>query len=146
MEPFPYSVDSRLLPSSLLFEYYTPIHQGLKNLGVDLQRSRDEAGNLESYGFTNTRQEIFKIPIGTWPDNQLLKTVGMYAKVGITEGLEAMAYGPLCRGMGWSKEKVEEMCADVRRYLSEEHRVKAYMKLHISWGQKPPDPIRMISS
>lgn len=139
MEPFPYSDDSSLTPSSPLLKYYTPIHQGLKNLGVDLQRSRDEAANLDLYGFMNTNHEILKIPIGTWSENNLLKTAGRYAQVGIMEGLQAMAFGPLCRGLGWSKEDVEKLCDEVRISFSQDTRVRAYMKLHIFWGQKPTD-------
>lgn len=137
MEPFPYSDDSSLSPSSPLLKYYTSIHLGLKNLGVYLKTSRDEAANLSSYGFVNTHTEILKIPIGDWPESRVMKTVGMYGRVGILEGLEAMALGPLCKGLGWGKEEVDALCADVRKCLGEDVGMKAYMKLHISWGQKP---------
>ncbi|KAF8864026.1 UMTA methyltransferase [Acephala macrosclerotiorum] len=139
IEPFPYSDDSSLAPSSPLLKYYTFIHKGLKNLGVDLQRSRDEAANLSSCGFINTNHEILKIPIGTWSESQLLKTSGRYAQVGIMEGLQAMSFGPLCRGLGWSKEEVEKLCEEVRISFSQDIGVRAYMKLHIFWGQKPLD-------
>ncbi|KUJ15270.1 S-adenosyl-L-methionine-dependent methyltransferase [Mollisia scopiformis] len=119
MEPFPYSDDSSLLPTSPLLKYYTSIHLGLKNLGVDLERSRDELTKLSSYNFINTQHEILKIPIGTWSETKMMKTVGMYGRVGIIEGLQAMALGPLCKGLGWSKEDVVTMCEDVKKYLSE---------------------------
>lgn len=137
MEPFPYSDDSSLESSSPLVKYFHSIHLGLQNLGVNLQRSIDEAANLSSYGFVNIHNEILKIPIGTWPESKLMKTVGLYGRVGIIQGLQAMALGPLCKGLGWSTEQVDEICADVKTYLSEENNVKAYMKLHIFWGQKP---------
>ena len=138
MEPFPYSDDESLESSSPLLKYYISIHEGLQNLGVNLQRSRDEAANLSSYEFINAHHEILKIPIGNWPESKLMKMVGMYAKVGITQGLQAMALAPLCKGLGWSKAQVDDLCHEVKTYLSEEKSlVKAYFKLHISWAQKP---------
>jgi hypothetical protein len=59
--------------------------------------------NLSSHGFINVHHEILKIPIGTWPKNETLKTVGSYAKVGISDGLQAMAYGPPAGGWGGVK-------------------------------------------
>jgi hypothetical protein len=138
MEPFPYSDDSSLLPTSPLLKYYNSIAQGLQKLGVDPQQSRDEAANLSSYGFINSHHKILKMPIGTWPESKLMKTVGMYGKAGMIQGLQAMALAPLCKGLGWSKAQVDDLCLEVKAYLSGENSVlKAYVKLHIFWAQKP---------
>jgi len=74
-----------------------------------------------------------------WPKNKILKTVGMYARVGILDGLQAMAFGPLCRGMGWSKEQVEVMLVDVRKCLTDTS-VHSYLPFHVMYGQKPLNP------
>jgi hypothetical protein len=132
----PHCDDDTMTPSYQLRQYYTTVTSGLQNLGVHLDASRSEMLNLSSYGFINDHHEILKIPIGTWPKNKTWKTVGLYAKVGISDGLQAMAYGPLCRGMGWSKEQVEVMLVGVRRCL-DEGGVHAYLPFHVVYGQRP---------
>jgi hypothetical protein len=125
-----------MTPSYPLLQYYTTVTSGVQNLGVHLDASRSEMLNISSHWFINVHREILKIPIGTWPKNETLKTVGLYAKVGISDGLQAMANGPLCRGMGWSKEQAEVMLVRVRRCL-DEGGVHAYLPFHIVYGQRP---------
>lgn len=121
-----------------LLNYFRIVTEGLHNLGVNLDASLHEAANLSSYGFINVRHEIKKIPIGPWAKHKTLKTIGEYARSGVTSGLEAMAFGPLCRGMGWSTEEVEVMLIDVRKSLLDPN-IHVYLPYHITYGQKPKD-------
>ena len=77
----------------------------------------------------------------------------MYARWGIEDGLQAMAYGPLCRGLGWTRDRVEVLLGEVRGCLrildrgmdrgdsdvDEDGEVKAYLPFHVWCGQKPFD-------
>jgi len=136
MHPLPHCDDGTMPPDFPLRNYFSAVIEGLRNLGVPLDASRQEASNLSAYGFINVRHEIMKIPIGTWPMNKTLKTVGLYARTGITDGLQGMAFGPLCRGMGWSKAQVEVMLIDVRKALADSS-VHCYLPFHVMYGQKP---------
>lgn len=139
MKPFPYCDDDSMPSDYPFLSYYTSIHNGLKkNLGMDLGASRNEAGNIPAYGFVNEHHEIVKVPIGDWPESKLLKTGGMYGKVGVVEGLQAMADGALRRGLGWNKEQVEIMLLDVKQCLSEGNDVRAYLSFHGFYAQEPP--------
>jgi hypothetical protein len=135
MHYLPHCDDGTMPPDFPLRNYFSVVTEGLRNLGVLLDASRNEASNLSAYGFINVRHEIMKIPIGTWPMNKTLKKVGLYAKTGITDGLQGMAFGPLCRGMGWSKEQVEVMLIDVRKALADSS-VHSYLPFHVMYGQK----------
>ena len=119
-----------------LLTYFRTVTRGLFALGVKLDASLATAQNLGEYGFTNVHHEIFKIPIGTWPKNKTLKTVGLYAKVGILDGLQAMSMASLTRGLGWKREEVELMLVDVRKCLMDGS-VHAYLPFHVIYGQKP---------
>lgn len=118
-----------------LLRFFLLATQGLSALGIDLVSSLSQVQNLTDYGFTNVQHKVMKIPIGTWSKNQTLKTIGLYAKVGILEGLQAMSFGPLCRGLGWTREEVENLLVDVRRSLSDP-KVHSYLPFHIVYGQK----------
>ena len=53
------------------------------------------------------------------------------------EGLEAIALGPLIKGLGWRKEEVDVFLAGVRKaYL--EKSTHSYMPFYVIYGQKPP--------
>lgn len=143
MHYVPQSASSSPLPTNYpLLRFFQLVVQGLAALGTDLEASVSEVASLEQYGFINVRHVTLQIPIGAWPDDKTLKTVGMYAHWGIEGGLQAMAYGPLCRGLGWSKERVETFLEEVRECLrnmdgmAEGGEVRASMPFHVWCGQK----------
>jgi len=143
MHHLPHSASSTQLPPDFPFlTFFQLAVQGLASLGTNIDASLSEAASLSKYGFINIRHENLQIPIGTWPKNKTLRTVGLYARVGIEDGLEAMAYGPLCRGLGWSRERVEELLVEVKQCLDETGDgagVNAYLPFHVWCGQKPFD-------
>ena len=52
------------------------------------------------------------------------------------EGLEAIALGPLTRGLGWRKEEIEVFLVNVRKaYL--DRSTHAFMPFYIVYGRKP---------
>jgi hypothetical protein len=76
--------------------------------------------------------------MGPWPKNRTLKVCGLWWRTIILDGLQPIALGPLTRGLGWRKEEVEAFLVGVRRDIKEGgHR--AYMPLHVVYGQKPED-------
>jgi hypothetical protein len=146
MHHLPHSATSTPLPASYpLLTFYQLVVSGVAALGTNLDYSLSEAASLSNYGFVNIRHETLQIPIGTWPKNKTLKTVGFYARVGIEDGLEAMTYGPLCRGLGWTRERVEVFLGEVRTCLMETDGavegdgVNAYLPFHVWCGQRPLD-------
>jgi hypothetical protein len=92
--------------------------------------------NLDPYGFMNIHHEVFKILIGTWPKNKTLKTVGLYMRTAVLDRLDTMSFGPLCKGLGWSKEEVQVYLINVRKCLMD-NTVHSYFPFHVSYGQKP---------
>lgn len=141
MQPMPHCDDDTMPADWPLLQYYNSIHQGLAVLGIDINASREELSNLSRYGFINVHHEILKVPIGPWAKNKKLKTIGMYCKAGVNDGLEAMAYGPLCRGLGWSRDEVELLLVSLKESLDAPDAldVHAYLPFHVFWGQKPLD-------
>jgi hypothetical protein len=54
----------------------------------------------------------------------------------VLDGLDAMSFGPLCRGLGWSKEEVQVYLVDVRKCLMD-NSVHSWFPFHMSYGRKP---------
>ena len=46
---------------------------------------------IEAAGFVNVREETYKVPVGEWAKNPLLKEAGKFDKQQLTEGMEGYA-------------------------------------------------------
>lgn len=119
-------------------QYWTYINEGLAALGVDFPAAAGGklAIKMQAAGFVNVTERIFHVPLGTWPKNQVLKTVGLYWRTILNDGIQAIALGPMSRGMGWSREQIEVFLVSVRRAYSD-NTALLYMPMHIVYGQKP---------
>ncbi|KAF2143923.1 uncharacterized protein K452DRAFT_285963 [Aplosporella prunicola CBS 121167] len=119
-----------------LKKFIKAIGEGLENLGLDLHRAEKLADEARAAGFVNVETKCMKIPIGTWPKNKLLKTVGAYTQALVLDGLQQGGYGPLCRGMGWTRDEVEVFLTGVRKSVWDS-KIHSYYQLYMVYGQKP---------
>ncbi|KAF5027262.1 hypothetical protein F66182_635 [Fusarium sp. NRRL 66182] len=119
-------------------QYWSNITEGLAALGVDFAAAAGGklAAKMQAAGFINVTERVFHVPLGTWPKNKVLKTVGLYWRTILIDGLQAIALGPMTRGLGWDREEVEIFLINVRRAYSD-NTALLYMPMHIVYGQKP---------
>lgn len=119
-------------------QFWSNVTDGLTALGVDFNASSGGklANMMQQAGFTNVTERIFHVPIGTWPKNKVLKTVGLYWRTILLDGLQAIALGPLTRGLQWNREQVELFLMNVRQAYYD-NAARMYMPLHIIYAQKP---------
>lgn len=47
---------------------------------------------------------MLKVPLGVWPKDQTMKTIGLYNRIMIYDGLHGLAMGPFTRGLKWTPE------------------------------------------
>jgi hypothetical protein len=71
----------------------------------------------EKAGFVNVEVKEYKIPIGIWPRNKKLKSLGAYQRAILMDGLEAFSLAIFTRLLGWSKKEVEGFLWGVRQEL-----------------------------
>ncbi|KAI4119546.1 MAG: hypothetical protein LQ345_000543 [Seirophora villosa] len=87
----------------------------------DFQRDPCPGPKLEGWmrdaGFADVQATRYKIPIGPWPKDKHLKTVGAWNLVQIEEGLEAFTLRLFTQTLGWRTEEVQVLLADVRKNL-----------------------------
>ncbi|KAL0937798.1 methyltransferase domain-containing protein [Colletotrichum truncatum] len=137
---FPLSANNSLPATHPVAEYWGLVGKGLLNLGIDLEMAAgDKLPNLmREAGFVNVTERLFHVPIGTWPRNRVLKTVGMYFRTVLLDGLQAIALGPFTRGLRWSVEQTELFLVDVRKAYHD-NSVLMYMPFRVMYAQKPKD-------
>ena len=121
-------------------QYWSLVNDGLNALGVDFHAAAgSKLGDMmREAGFVNVTERTLHIPIGTWPKNEVLKTVGLYWRTILMDGIQAIALGPLTRGLKWNIADVEAFLISVRKSYLECNSLLMYMRLRIIYAQKPP--------
>jgi len=133
---FPQCHDGSMPPNHPVSEYWAHINAALGNLGVNFSATLLLADMLQEAGFVNVTTRIFHVPIGVWPKNKVLKTVGLYWRSILMMGLHPIAIGPMTRGLGWTPEQVQVWLVEVRKAYMDNW-VHSHMPLYIICGQKP---------
>jgi hypothetical protein len=127
-------------PNHPVTQYWAYINEGLAALGVNFNATLLLADMMREAGFVNVTTRIFHVPIGVWPKNKVLKTVGLYWRTILIDGLEPIALGPMTRGLKWKKEEVDVWLVEVRKAYMDGW-VHSHMPLHIICGQKPEESV-----
>ncbi|KAI1779354.1 S-adenosyl-L-methionine-dependent methyltransferase [Hypoxylon cercidicola] len=135
---FPFSSNNSLSENHPVAQYWKYVDEGLENLGVNFRFSDEGriASMMRQCGYVNVTERVFHIPIGTWPKNKTLKSVGLYWKTILLDGIQAIALGPMTRGLHWNREQVETFLVDVRKGYHD-NSMLLYMPLVCVYGQKP---------
>lgn len=127
-------------PDHPVAQFWSLVSTGLRELGIDLNIAAEGqlAAMMQAAGFVNVTERVLHVPIGTWPKNKVLKTVGLYWRTILLDGLQAIALGPLTRGLRWKREEVEVFLTSVRRAYHD-NAALMYMPLHVVYAQKPAE-------
>ncbi|KAH8691943.1 S-adenosyl-L-methionine-dependent methyltransferase [Talaromyces proteolyticus] len=91
---------------------------------------------LEKQGFVNIDHQIVGLPMNTWPDDKHEKEVGRWYNLAISESAETLSLAPFCRLLGFSRERVQHLAAEVRAEINT-RKLRAFNILHIYQAQKP---------
>ncbi|KAJ6060259.1 hypothetical protein N7499_012293 [Penicillium canescens] len=96
-------------------------------------------GAIEKAGFVDVHEEKYKIPLGPWPKDKLLKEVGHLQDAHWNAALEGWAMWLLTHfgePEPWTKEEVQVFLAKVRIELKDPY-IHAYNPAHRVWARKP---------
>ncbi|CAG9940765.1 unnamed protein product [Clonostachys rosea f. rosea IK726] len=124
-------------PDNPVAQYWSLINAGLSALGVDFHAAAGSklSNMMREAGFINVTERVLHVPLGTWPKNKVLKAVGLYWRTILVDGLQAIALGPLTRGLKWDRNRIEMLLMNVRRAYMDDSAL-IYMRLHLVYGQK----------
>ena len=68
-------------------------------------------------GFQNVNVQRFRLPLGPWPRDKHLKSIGSWNLVQIEEGLEGLTLRLYTQLLKWRPEEVKVLLEDVRKNL-----------------------------
>lgn len=135
MDYTPRSDDGSMPPDFAFARMLQLVGRGLAAMSINLGGVRDIRNQLERAGFTSIHERTFKVPLGPWARDALLKKVGAYYRAIAVDGLQAITLRPMCNGLGWTPEEVDVFLGGVRRSLLDAE-VHAYQVLHVIYAQK----------
>ncbi|GME45651.1 putative tam domain methyltransferase protein [Neofusicoccum parvum] len=136
--PLMLSDDGTLAPSSPLALWSTHFFAAGEKFGKSPTSPRHLKGWMEAAGFVDVREHALKLPVGPWARDQRLKKVGLFERVNMDEGIEALTLMLFTRALGWSVDEVQVFLAGVRREVKRKD-VHAYYHFYVVYGKKPED-------
>lgn len=135
-DPSYYSDDGSLKEEHSIFKYITIFINAAKSFGRDSKPGPQLEGWMKDAGFENIVAEKFRLPIGPWPKDKHLKTIGAWNLVQLEDGLEGFTLRLFTQHLDWKYEEVEVMLAKVRKDLRDP-RIHAQYDFHVVYGQRP---------
>ncbi|KXT06715.1 hypothetical protein AC578_8536 [Pseudocercospora eumusae] len=112
------------------------IDQASSQFGKKMNVAADQRKWIEEAGFEDVREDVWKIPIGTWAKNKKLKEVGRYQREHMIMCVEAFTLAPLTRVLGWTMDEAQVLMAGVRNEFRDP-KIHLLTIFHFVYGRKP---------
>ncbi|KAK7447969.1 methyltransferase domain-containing protein [Colletotrichum acutatum] len=123
-----YCDDGSVPLDAALYRWQHALVDASNEVGRPINYALDCLDDLHNVGFVEIRHQIYKWPFNNWPDDPKLKEAGRWNCANLDMGLEAFSLGLLTRVKGWTRDAVEELCAEVKKEVKD-------MRLHAYWRQ-----------
>ncbi|KAK2745740.1 hypothetical protein FQN55_006061 [Onygenales sp. PD_40] len=109
-----YAEDDSLKPGNAIIKMLEGLNQACDKIGRTLDVAPRLQGWVRNAGFTNIKQDMFKLPLGTWPKDKKLKEIGACMAQNFIVGTDAFTLLPFTEILGWSKDEVSVLNEAVR--------------------------------
>jgi hypothetical protein len=111
--------DDTFPPDSFTRKWLDELHRTANLIGLDIDHIEKVPEELAAAGFTNIKIVQKHVPVGTWPKDKSLKTIGrIFREQFLASALEAYSLKLLCEVGNWSLNEYEVLCAHVRREVA----------------------------
>ncbi|EXF84134.1 methyltransferase [Colletotrichum fioriniae PJ7] len=131
-----YCDDGSVPPDAALYRWQHALVDASNEVGRPINYAVDCLDDLHNVGFVEIHHRIYKWPFNNWPDDAKLKEAGRWNCANLDMGLEAFSLGLLTRVKGWTRDAVEELCAEVKKEVKDT-RLHAYWRQHVIYARKP---------
>lgn len=134
-----YSDDGSMKADSYLAGWGNNFIGCSERAGRSLLTQETMRSSMEKAGFVDAEEKLYKIPLGPWPKDKVLKEVGQLQYLHWTAALEGWALWLLTKfgaPSPWSNDEVQVYLANVRAELKSP-RTHAYEYCRRVWARKP---------
>ncbi|KAH6987130.1 S-adenosyl-L-methionine-dependent methyltransferase [Ilyonectria destructans] len=131
------SDDGTVTKTSAMGQWGEIFVEGGRKLGrsFSLLEDGEQRRGIEAAGFVDIEESNFKVPIGTWSQDPVLKEAGQYFQAAILQDIEGTLLF-IAHLLGWSKEEIGLFGAHYRREIRSKS-IHAYFKQKVVWARKP---------
>ncbi|KEZ43231.1 hypothetical protein SAPIO_CDS4914 [Scedosporium apiospermum] len=129
-----YSEDDSLKPEDPLLTWISTLLEAARKLGRDPNPGSKLEGWVKDAGFKNVVHKRYRIPIGPWAKDPLLKEVGLLNYLQVNGGLEGLTLRLYTSVLKWSEEEILALLAKVRKDLVNP-RIHALFDFHVVYAQ-----------
>ncbi|ORY11996.1 S-adenosyl-L-methionine-dependent methyltransferase [Clohesyomyces aquaticus] len=136
--PTVYCDDNTMPPDYAFAEWTKTQDQAAMTIGKPLRIANKLKRWYEQAGFVDVHEEVYKLPINSWPRDPQFKMLGHFHQINLLDGLQALSLRPFQEGLNWTIDQIEVYLAHVRRGISDRN-VHAYHKIYVVWGRKPEE-------
>jgi hypothetical protein len=126
--PTVYCDDGTMSPDYAFAEWTQTQDRAAMTMGRPLRIGNKLKRWYEQAGFVDVHEEIFKLPINSWPKDPQWKMLGRFNETNLLDGLQAFSLQPFQKGLGWTKDEIEVYLVQIRKALSDRS-VHAYHKM-----------------
>ncbi|KAG6174133.1 hypothetical protein E4U51_003175 [Claviceps purpurea] len=109
--------------------------RAFEKFGMRFKLSAELEPYLREAGFENIHCKIFKVPIGPWAKDHLMRVVDLYQRLAVMEILPSMS-GRLFHALEMSEAEAEVAIAMARKGLNDPS-VHSYFNYYFWYAQKP---------
>lgn len=131
--------DNTLAETSDLWIWMQLIMQAMEAFGRPVSAAQQWKPLMESVGFEDVYEVVYKWPTNHWPRDKRYKELGTWSFANMSQALEPATMVPLTRALGWSREEVLVLVSKARKVMADPS-VHAYWPIHIVYGRKPVSP------
>ncbi|MCJ1276044.1 hypothetical protein MMC21_003849 [Puttea exsequens] len=112
-----YSEDGSMKPEHEVQQWITRLIDAAVKFGRDPCPGSKIEGWMREVGFENVQHEKYRLPIGPWPKDKHLKSIGAWNLVQVEDGLEGFTLRLYTQFLGWKTDEVHVHLAKVRQDL-----------------------------
>lgn len=123
-----YCDDKSMAPSFPFAEWTQIQDEAAMKMGKPMRIANKLKRWYEQAGFVDVHEEVFKLPINSWPRDPQFKMLGRFNETNYLDGLQAWSLQLFTRGLEWTKDEIEVYLVDVRKAISDRN-VHAYHKM-----------------
>lgn len=136
-----YSDDGSLKEDSLLARWGDNFIACGKRAGRSLTTQETMKAAIEKAGFVDVHEHLYRLPLGPWAKNEVLKEAGRINYHHWSAGLEGYAMWLLTKFGApepWTTDEVHVYLASIRKELADS-KTHAYQYVRRVWGRKPTE-------
>ncbi|EFX05449.1 umta methyltransferase family protein [Grosmannia clavigera kw1407] len=112
------------------------ITEALSRFGKPCDTAPEYKDKINAAGFVDVQQDIRKLPIGAWPKDPALKTIGRYQVVQQTQAVDSYTPGILSNVLNWKDDEIQVLVAKAKKDLKNPE-AHLYLPVYFIWGRKP---------